>query len=380
MQIEPRLSLSDIAFMFYDKTDEILSASSTLSFDDIYSRCVLTRKRINTVCAGLLEVHDKYDDSSKEECSDLYPDNCTSINQKDNMQPIEALYHDSYYTTVKFIHRTARDFLRENATGKGFLEANTCLKLHPEILYVRALLAKLLIFPPDEKTRHPSPTLELMAFLPQKDSAGSSRNLWRHIENEIRGIMTAARGAESVTKRAHIALTEDIDRVVTLVDQQYEFYGPGFHWCTRWNLMRGIEMPTLSADEIHHTESSEPVCFPNGTFSCDFPSFAASKGLHRYVLEVLNTRYQSDDRGAMTRLLWFSTRARQVWRAASLELISELLRRGADPNVKNMGSGDRNTPWTAFLSAMRYEFVDGVGVRLEGMFQIRRKLVENSLI
>ena len=323
LEADEAIALSDIAFMFYEKTHEILSASSTLSINDMVLKCNLTRKRLNVICAGFLEVSDNYDyfpkshlDPKNTEVNLLPRGNWSFRDRRDMLRPAEALYHDSYRTKTDFIHRTAHDFLQQNALGRDFLNKSKYSRHSIRGLYVRALLAKLLIFPPNEASRRSSPTVKWMAYLPLRDSSFPSHSFSRTMKYEIRTIIAAARTAELGTGLADMASSESIDPVITLVDQQYENQHPGSHWCTRWNLTDPIKDYNCEA-------SLSP---------CDFLSFAASRGLHCYVLEILKAKRGSDDQDGQTRLLWNA--AWSSWgTTAKLDLTSALLKRGANPNV-----------------------------------------------
>ena len=94
--------------------------------DDLARGCEVLKTRILTRCAGLLEVVDEEDYFSDQKSldqgsEDMQSDDQTSLDQDpEDMQGNVNLwrYHD---TKIKFLHRTARDFLLTTTNGQDLL-------------------------------------------------------------------------------------------------------------------------------------------------------------------------------------------------------------------------------------------------------------------
>ena len=383
-QLRRSLSLFDIALAMYERTDGIFPPSSHVSLQDVVSRCETVRKRLPTICAGLLEIHySQYSEYEEEEsCSqsnfsgsipkhaetshldppqwagflhhgpdDLQEQDNSPIRQQESFPLEEIIQFYCDRIEVQFLHRTAADFLEYNSQGQEFLKVNTPQDFKPYKAYIDGRLAQLIVLPPP------------------KDSVRPLR-LYRE---EACNIMAAARDLEWENRMANVVLLDKVDRITAIVDQQYERYSPGSHWCTRWGGLapttpepsRRSSLSSLASEVSFHTVDSkpelrndnDPIMVP--IRPTDFLSFAANYGLYRYVQYIVDSRPHGTQPVAVSNILYCTVSLNSEWEfrkrdyirgrifETALKLIATLLKRGANPNI-----GAPTSSWTGFLRIM----------------------------
>ena len=330
----PKTSLFNIALAGYSRIDDILLFSPGLSLIDISRHCRFTRERIATTCQGILEVRE----TDRHQCQKLltrytntHPpenDSCKSLADQNRTLELrnDLIELKSYKkcSRVAFLHRTALDFIKENGQARKFLEASASVSPHPRILYVKALLAKLVV------------------FLLSTDITC--------VRESIANVMTHAAIAEERTGLAHPALMGLLDRSLSILCQRSPGHSSTFPWCRVWDYP---EVPNSSRDD--------------GILSItatNFLGFAASFGLGLYVLCTIDS--QSEPRTCSTTdylldcalhgpdyiykgcPIWYSKGIPSPNISPYLKLIRALLERGANPQMKMPG----NTAWGLFLDKL----------------------------
>ena len=387
---KPGLTLFEHALASYKSLEEMLLSADETFEREYLSLCRSTRNRIMVTCVGLLEVHEPptrdaeietindrssesdsqqleagpndnlsasdsesetADDSDGEEERGLPNPEADTNNPKPgpeiDLADTEALYLD-LDTTVDFVHRTAIDFLRESDKGREFLRANLSPDFDPQVLYVKASLGKLRL------PRHIK-------------SYGSYRV-------NIDKIMEQVAEIEDRTGTAQNKLCELIDRTMSSLDHGHPDWRPNSHWCARWGKLARLREDreqdkscsstrtnsrSSSRDSFYST-LSEPTTRGDSntalTTPLDFLSFAASHGLCHYVEQQLDCREKSGGPETLDYLLWVSTIS--VYRSSNgsppltkvLKVVTELLRRGANPNTKIL----KRTIWEEFQELMLF--------------------------
>ncbi|KAL9135409.1 MAG: hypothetical protein Q9175_003398 [Cornicularia normoerica] len=338
LQIYKTPSVSELALALYEGRDGLFSPQSTLPLVEIASHCSLVRERIKLICAGLLEFRDQPDHAREQK--DIGVELANVEIETERGEPSSSTFRPNAYerakstflynetTPVHLIHRTAYDFLRNNPAGKEFLKSNISSTFDVYRSYIEARLAQLVIFaqtedsylsPPPPKSITSLSSINTVASLDPPESVASlpSRSIiaslpslfnphvTHNFNNDIHAIMEIASTVERVTNVARTALTDRIDNVVTMLDQQYFHQPPDNHWCTRWGFRPGEvdRSRRLGSDDPSLRASSNEPIVP-----LDFLSFATYHGLYLYVLDTLSTRFEQDDPDRMTILLRFTIR------------------------------------------------------------------------
>ena len=260
----------------------------------------ITRKRIDTICGGLLEVHDPKElilertrGAAEGQGQDRFCSYCRA------------------YPTVTFCHQTAFEYLIGNVKGRQFLETSAPLNLKSLNKYV--LQHKLML----ERLR----VLGIPACVHHQECFRST----------IVDIMSLAARTEKDTGRAEVSLMDYFDNIVAMLDRKHLQHPPARHWSTRWG---------------------DPLCSP-----LDFLSLAAYHSVYLYVQHVLNNRKDPIDRETASRLLYYTVFSRAASTGlvsrtqvceSQLKLVILLLRRAADPNIPAFDT----TIWREFLCQM----------------------------
>ena len=154
----------------------------------------------------------------ESEKTSLNPDN-TSDNASSNSGPDRIQFQgeatdDEVFdldgkVTVDFINRTARDFMRDTAQAGAFLKVNTPSGFHPQVLYVKVLLAKK----------------RLLGDRGNRDLLAVDNIMWEFYE------------AECETNVAQSRLCELIDDVMGRIDRTYGQRRPtNTHTQTHWSI------------------------------------------------------------------------------------------------------------------------------------------------
>ena len=274
--------------------------SSRLQLNEGVPEFEVIRRRIDTICGGLLEVH------IQEEA----PPERTREHAEGQGQERSCSYCRAY-PLVTFSHRAAFEYFLENKNGRRFLRLSAPFNLRYQNKYV--LQHKLMV----DRLR----VLGIPTCIHHQECFRSM----------ITDIMSFAARAETDTGRAEISLMVNFDSLVAILDRQYLQSPPERHWSTRWG---------------------DSLCSPD-----DFLSLAAYHSVYLYVQHVLNNRKDPIDRGTAGRLLYYIVFSQTASRGLvsrspackfQLELVTSLLRRAANPNIPAFDT----TIWKEFLCQM----------------------------
>ena len=328
MLLEHGPSLLKFTLTFHEKLDAFCNCEG-FSGSELLVAMRLAQKRTLVTCAGLLEIYERKDPPTKKVDFDI--DDKTSDHTdfilKSNL-------------SICWFHRTAFDFMTETQRGKAFLSANVSPNLDLQILTFKAQLF---------------------------DAKVTNRRLFTQYGFGLTGrFMTKIRHIDSQSGVAQPELCEVLDRTLSEVVGDSS---TGTHWSTRrevTTLMPEITIRILAIDyDVSPcVPSSSAVCiscpklFTETPSLHDFLGYAASQGLLRYVLSILNGRKTGLDSETADYLLTcsmysisdaYSCDGRRAYLEV-LELIAEILRRGGNPNQRAFGS----TIWCYYLSNLEY--------------------------
>ena len=274
--------------------------SPRLQLSEGVHRIDVIRRRINTICGGLLEVH------SQEE---TIPEQ-TREDAEDQGQGQSCSYCRAY-PNVTFCHRTAFEYFLENEKGIRFLESSAPFNLGYENKYV--LQHNLTV----EKLR----VIGIPIRIHHQEC----------VRSIVIDIVSLAARAERYTARAEVSLMDNFDSLLANMDRQYFQNPPDRHWSTRWGGALGS---------------------PHG-----FLSLAAYHSVYLYVQHVLINRKDQIDKEAVYSLLHYTVfsrtdggglLARSKACKSQLKLIILLLQRAADSNI----SAFDTMMWNEFLCQM----------------------------
>ena len=396
-------SILDFVLASQNGLDDMLSSSDSLPEKDLIAKSHLARQRIGTTCAGLLEINNEYevesheysnsidedsplesenaflephstsltedasseseDVSLKSEKASQKPDNASddtlSNPDPDRIQFQGEATDDDIFdldrkVTVNFIHRTARDFMRDAAQGGAFLKANTPSGFHPRVSFVKVLLAKARLFGSNDK---------------------------RNFDVGVHIMMINIRLAEKETQVAQTQLCDLTDDVMSRIDRICGPWPTNTHWSVRWagNGWRSMHKDLLTLDhkasspsssnDSFHSVSTQPVSNqPDApdelrktlVKSPDFLAFAVHHGLHRYVQQVLHDRKEPLNADTVSYLLYCAVHSSSLNLLRFL-LTQEFLRQAGNPNLKDPCS--KMTTWSAFLGRMKWLEKEGDDLR-----------------
>ena len=319
-------SLFQIALAIHKRIDDILLFSEKISIWDIDQHCKSVGERIAAMCKGFLEIRksnvdEKYQRANAENFSKLLEHRNIPLEQREGLREMNFL---QTYAQVEFLHRTAFDFFNDNEQGKEFLEIHTIANSHPRVLYVKALLAALRIFPVS------------------KDNS--------LVQESIRLIMINASFTEEATGVAQLALMDLINRSITLLWEHTPGQPPNLHWYRVWAKPMTISF-RIRRDRKYRNQllNRQPL---------DLLGLAAWYGLDKYVQHMLDSLSGKLEPGTADYLLSCSLGGlrehsdiygfEETPLLPLLKLISALLKRGADPNNRPLGK----TQWGLFLPAL----------------------------
>ena len=403
----PRLSVLQHSLASYKNLEKLLLSAEKVILEPISSLCQSTRRRLTTLCAGLLEVHelsdpalkcqpvsdwssgydlehmdkdlddilptftlqgettDNDDHEQQRDCLDLEPNKYDpTLDCKPGITDTNALDVESR-TAVEFVHRTAIDFLKKPGRGRDFVEAHSPPDFNVQNSYIEVLLAKMKL--------------------------STTGHISSHIN--VDQIMDEVASAEDRTRDAQIKSCDLIDRTMAVLDFTLSDRSPIYHWCTRWGLMarklgRAREVSCLnttsssrssSRDSFHsaHGELASLDCFNTGPLeSMNFFSFAASHGLSHYLQQMLKSPEGSVRPETLDCMLYcsiFSDYSYRFWDhphyLRGLNVIPELLKQGANPNAEFF----KKSIWKEFLEGL-------IDLRNYTMFFPGRKSVVQAII
>ena len=388
------LSVLELALASYPGVEDILSSADEVPERKVVLLCQSTRKKLITRCAGLLEVHEKEDsdqytdedytdqdtdeedsdqDTDEEDtdqetierqtisdptrnfcakhleassevdisASDFQRETSDDFNRenelsqphhepgkggpasrlKPNITDVE-IWSLEMSTIVGFVHRTAVDFLENSGPGNTFLDTNSLPEFDPQAQFLKAKLGELRL---------------------REESKLKGVNYWGQPEYDIDRIMQYVASLEESSRMPQVSMCELIDRTMSQLDRRYPNWSSDSHWSARWGRLAGMRTrssPTTNVDNSGATQ----------TDSRTFLGFAASHGLSLYVIHVLNCREKKVGSEELDDLLCCSIfgASRKAYstfsRSRALNLVPELLSRGAKPNARFMGE----TIWGKF--------------------------------
>ncbi|CAD6575193.1 MAG: hypothetical protein ASARMPRED_007126 [Alectoria sarmentosa] len=330
------LSLFDIALAVHEWIFDGLLFSPDTSISDIRHHCKLIGERIYTTCKGFLEVREYIDRHEWQKTVTRRPngnflkpleDRSLSLEQSDDL--IQTKFYQTC-THVTFLHQTAFDFFEDNEKAKEFLEASHSANLHPQVLYVKALLAGLVVFPV------------------------STEDI--QVQISIGRIMDNASIAENETGVAQLGLMDLLDRSIKLLCQRSPGQPSKLHWCRAWGYPEVFNSLDSERTWPLSRSQSSPASVPrddgtSATGPIDFLGFAAWCGIYKYVGLTLDAQSRPRNHGAAGYLLSCAVggldRLSIDW-SWHLKLISALLKRGADPNTEAL----ERTVWGSFLQKL----------------------------
>lgn len=351
--------------------DGWLSSPASM-LEDIVTSHETVEKRIMTTCAGLLEIIDKYEES--EPCTGFPLEESRSKSNSEEIQRVSVgedaasadkhLYANSgkeifdgerilagsgvltflLHSRVAFVHRTAVDFMTDREQGGIFLNDNTPTSFGPEAFHVKFLLAMLKIF------------------------VGRSE---AEVQDDIKLIMSIISAVEYQTGVAQTNLCSLTDDIMRRIDRDRNGHEDS-HWSARWGPAEFMQqkegiIPSVSRKSSRSRFSgsvssidlrSEDHDISSMVLSREpsFVSLAASYGLFLYVRQVLEGRRTPLEISSANWLLYSSVLSLPIFvqhamypveeTVAGLQLINEMLRRGADPNCAINGV---DSIWSSFL-------------------------------
>lgn len=353
-------SLLDVTFVLCHEIYHVpvVSGQSAVSFS------LQTRERVPTVGAGLLEVileHKDFVRHSGIGSSGIHESPIITLPlQTAYSSEIADLTYYERHVGIGFIHRTAIDFLCQSKQGQSFMEEYTTLCPSPRASYVRALLSKVdLLGLPKRPASIDASYIETGGVHVDIYAGDRLDKVIDHVAADlVFGIMKLMSKEEWETDAPQTSLCDDVDSTLTTLYHRHRVVLPHSHWVTRWDealvfmpyagaLARSSRRSSRpSSSNSFQSARSELSTVPNTPL--DFIGLAASWGLSRYVLEVLDLQQKSFDQPYIDYLLWCSTRVfRQLGPIPSMNLTVELLSRGGNPNVYIEGFS--TTIWGAFL-------------------------------
>ena len=342
---------------------------SEMSIEETLRLCYCTQRRVPMISAGLLEVYLE-DRDSKEGGGTVNPcDSLVTLPFRYTNSPEEA--DISFYERrahVIFIHRTAMDFFRQSKQGQLFLTGYTISGFDAHSTYVKALLAKinLLGFPEQPPNVEPDFKGEFgyrCGFYVDRQSCDFMDWVAGAFIFEVMVIIS---WEEWRNAKAQRSLCDDVNRTLATVYKRNPNLSQLSHWSARWGrsnreaniFTRGFlwSRRTSGSDSPGSLGStrSKPIFRWNILF--DFLGFAASWGLYFYVLEMFDLQQKHLDKEYASNLICCSMWALLSWAprswerevdSATLNLMTELLRRGGNPNMY-VGHLP-NTIWGLFL-------------------------------
>lgn len=314
LDVEDGWSLFEVALAQHKRIDDILLFSEEISIWDIGQHCNSVGERIAATCKGFLEVRG-FDVVQRDERLSVLN---IPFEQREELRKIELLHKN---TRVEFLHRTAFDFFNNKEHGKEFLNIHTIASTHPQVSYVKALLAALRTFP-------------------------VSKDNWI-VQGSIRSIMRNSSAAEEATGVAQLALMDLIDRSITLLWERTPGQPPNLHWYRLWGESR-VTIEVLTERDWYHQQ----LIRQQMRQQMNFLGVAAWYGLDKYVQHMLDLQSRKREPDTVDNLLSCSVGGFRddSGMNSSLKLVSALLKRGADPNKGVLES----TVWGLFLRALHF--------------------------
>lgn len=382
---------------------------SDMGLSDMIAYGEGARKKIPTICAGLLEVNlwersmdvEEVRTERAREGTFRSADPSLSLTiqyaESSELADVEFLRN---LTHVEFIHRTARDYLEQSEQGKRFLDTSLPPDFDPYSSHINALLSEA--------------TMLGFAYIgakgvddhpPYDDHMQDNYASWKVFD-----IMTSVCSAEQQGEIAQISLCDDIDRTLGAIHHRHGLPSPKIlgeimenisvaerqngtaqvsicaeydniladtnrqlspkkHWSVQWGMWRdwfitgggeiseitrsGSSSHSNSTDSFHSANSSRVL----PTRPMDFIGFASLWGLSHYVEQRLRRESRTIDQDTADYLLccsiWgfhFMSRRSLNEQLRLFASTAKILRLGGDCNiyVKDLS----NTLWGDFLTQM----------------------------
>lgn len=244
---------------------------------------------------------------------------------------------------VDFVHRSAVDFMHDPNQGGAFLKDNKLDNFHPQVLYVKVLIARIRLF-----------------GLRENDSIDIMSNIAR---------------AERDTKVPQTTLCNLLENTMSRIDRDYGDSHDDSHWSERWGGVPGSWKSTREeyyqrqkdSPETRLSTSTESIkCQPDTLDTSSlildtawsFLKFAASHGILRYVRHILENNTTMPTKDVVIYLLHLSILSVQEpsrWVSdvaiilTGLHFAQELLSRGIDLDPE---LSIDPTVWSMFLVRM----------------------------
>ena len=328
---------------------------SEMSIQEALHLCYRTQRRVPTISAGLLEVYLEDRDSEKRGGRVNPHDTLVTLLYRYANSPEKAdISFYERYAHVDFIHRTAMDFFRQSKQGQLFLTEYTISGFSAHSSYVKASLAKvnLLGFPEEPPDARPSFNAKFgyrCGIRVDDQSCDFTDLVAGGFIFEIMQIITWEEWLNSTAQRS---LCDDVNRTLAAVYKRNANLSQLSHWSARWgrsnrqaNIFIGGFLWSRRTSRSgfpgsFDTTRSEPTLRWNTPF--DFLGFAASWGLYFYVLEMFDSQQKHLDEEYASHLIccslwgllsWGTRSWGQEVGSATLNLMTELLRRGGNPNM-----------------------------------------------
>ena len=300
-------TLFDIVLAVHGQEASTSRPSTKLQLSEVVHEVEVIGKRIDTICGGLLEVHDSKKPTFEQPRADA-----------EGQGQDRSCGYCKAYPTVTFCHQTASEYLLGNEKGRQFLGLSAPFNLkHPN---KNVLEHKLKV----EKLR----VLGIPACVHHQECLRST----------IIDIMSLAGRIEKDTGKAEVSLMDDFDNIVTTLDRQHCESTPDRHWSTRWG---------------------DPLSSPH-----DFLTLAADYSVYVYVQHVLANRKDPIDRETASRLLYHTVFGRAAGGAlvsrtqvfdSQIKLVNLLLRKAANLNMLALGLIWREVLCQMCLRGMRFK-------------------------
>lgn len=391
--------LFTLALAFFRRSNKI----SDIGLSDVISYCEEAKQKIPTICMGLLEIDLWGREVSGGTFVNADPSCSLTVQYAKSSELAEVAFLRSQ-AHVRFIHRTARDYLEQSKQGNHFLEANTPPSFNAYILHVDALLtqATLLGFAAIHTDKYKYSRYgdheqdccaSVMVYDIMKDLCLAEQQLEsaqlsvcdnidltlaatndRHglpSPKVLREIMENTSVAERQNGTAHGSLCAEYDEVLAGMNRRSSSKA---HWSVRWGMCSSnlvssdCQVAPLSSTsrssstDSFHSVNSEPRLCKNfrvlPTRPVDFVGVAALWGLSRYVKEKLGWESKMVDQETADHLLCCSMWAFREMssiidgqlkrRLRSCTFAIEVLRLGGNCNI--YVEDFANTLWGDFLT------------------------------
>ena len=345
---------------------------SEMSIQEALHLCYRTSRRVPMISAGLLEVHledrDSIEGSGKVNPGDTPV--TLPYRYADSPEKAETSFYERY-AHVDFIHRTAMDFFRQSKQGQIFLTEYITSGFNVYSTYVNALLAKVNLLGFPEKPPNGLPNFNLKfgfryGFCVDDQSCDFMDLVAGAFIFEIMQIITWEEWLNATAQRS---LCDDVNRTLAVVYKRNLNLSHFSHWSTQWGrsnrqasiFSRGFlwsrRTSRSGSPGSPGSTRSEPTLRWNISF--DFLGFAASWGLYFYVIEMFDLQQKHLDKEYVNYLMccslwallsWGSRSYKREIGSATLNLMTELLKRGGNPNM--YAGYLPNTIWGLFLHSL----------------------------